>query len=562
MAGCGYKTQVLGEEVRCRLDALPGEGYCYWHKKEDGKEPTEEQLEELRRDGILNAYLRGADLGEANLQGARLSGADLRGAWLLLANLWGTELIGADLRGADLSSADLRKAMLPAELFGSPSRLQGAKLSDAKLQGAELTRSRLQGADLSSSHLQGATLLLANLQGADLHHARFDSKTVLDRSILVGANLFHSYFDEAKSFRNATVFQNGGDKEINEIVGDALACWFTRILENDNEYLVKIISKIISFVLNKNLNKKLQILLPLKPAVFDMDTIEKKAPDVAAKLHGNGLIRYVRYGKKIIFFDWSSGCVIQNPENPRQDRSLIRIKELTDLILKDGKIQPEFLYDGGRASLYEASYEIYNNLYNFYTANGRLDQAVHVHYRRGEAHRKLRRARGADNKHKQQVDISKGEVHRKLGWARGKWKNWTRLKYKMRSIFDLVILRTLTGYGDRILRPIRASVVIILGFALGFFLTDGIVKNVNVISINGTSNDTVKTINITQVAPDWWDYIYHSITTFTSLGYSNIQPNLASEHWIWPQVLVAAESGLGILMMALIIFVVTYQVSR
>ncbi|MBA1342411.1 MAG: hypothetical protein C5S52_02305 [ANME-2 cluster archaeon] len=120
----------------------------------------------------------------------------------------------------------------------------------------------------------------------------------------------------------------------------------------------------------------------------------------------------------------------------------------------------------------------------------------------------------------------------------------------------------MTGYGDRIGRPISVSGLIIGLFAFLFWLSDGIVKNVNgtVMRVNDTSNDTVMYINGTQVAPDRIDYIYHSITTFTSLGYSNTQPNLAAGHL--PQILVAAESGLGVLMMALIIFVVTYQVSR
>ena len=129
-------------------------------------------------------------------------------------------------------------------------------------------------------------------------------------------------------------------------------------------------------------------------------------------------------------------------------------------------------------------------------------------------------------------------MHRKLRWVRGGWKN------RARSIFDLVILRTFTGYGDRISHPIGVSVFIICLFAALFWHFDGIVKNVN-----GEL-----------ATPDWVDYLYHSITTFTSLGYSNIQPNLAVGHL--PQVLVAFESSLGVLMMALIIFVVTYQVSR
>ena len=381
---------------------------------------------------------------------------------------------------------------------------QKSNLLDAKLQ--ELN---LNGANFYESNLKGV-----KLQGANLYGARFDSKTELDGSFLIGANLFHSYFDEAKSFRNATIFREECDREINEIIGDSLVYWFNRILEKDNKYSIKIISKVIFFILNKILNKKLQIYLPLKPAVFDMDTIEMKAPGVAAKLHGNGLIRYARATNKIIFFDWQSRCAIKNLENTRRDeRHLIRVEELTNLLLEDSKIRSSFLYKDNRASIYEASYEVYNNLCNFYVANGRLDQAAHVHYRRGEVHRKLR-------------------------WARGGWTN------RARSIFDLLVMRFLTGYGDKISRPITVSGLIIGLFAFLFWISDGIVKNVN-----GT-----------QVTPDWIDYLYHSITTFTSLGYSNIQPNLAVGHL--PQVLVALESGLGVLMMALIIFVVTYQVSR
>ena len=114
----------------------------------------------------------------------------------------------------------------------------------------------------------------------------------------------------------------------------------------------------------------------------------------------------------------------------------------------------------------------------------------------------------------------------------------------------------MAGYGDKIERPIGASATIIFLGAIFFKLTNGIVK----------------TVNGEIVPPRWWDYFYHSITTFTSLGYSNIQPNLAVSTCFnlakfkfcipLPQIFVAAESVLGILLMALIIFVVTYQVSR
>ncbi len=53
------------------------------------------------------------------------------------------------------------------------------------------------------------------------------------------------------------------------------------------------------------------------------------------------------------------------------------------------------------------------------------------------------------------------------------------------------------------------------------------------------------------VSPCLLDHFYHSIITFTSLGYANIQPNLAVGHI--PQILVAIESYL-VVMIALLIF--------
>ena len=188
----------------------------------------------------------------------------------------------------------------------------------------------------------------------------------------------------------------------------------------------------------------------------------------------------------------------------------VQISELNDLIERNGL--EKYLYEGSVEELYEASYEVYNNLYYFYIQNGRLEEALRMHYRRCEVRRKLLRERG--------------------------WINCLRS-----WIYDLFILKLLTGYGVKISRPLVASAIIISIFAFLFWLTNGIVKNVN-----GT------------VAPDFFDYVYHSVITFTSLGYSNIQPNLAVGHI--PQVLAALESMLGALMMALLIFTITYRVSR
>jgi hypothetical protein len=450
MANCSFKiTLDSGKEWECPLEALPGEKRCYWHKVEGGKEPTKEQLRELKEKEIFGVFLKGA-----KLQHASLFMVELQNAYLGVAEL------------------------------------QNANLGQANLQNANLIGAKLQNADLKFAKLQNVIFRMTSLEGTYLSGVRFDSGTVLEGSQLVDANLYLSYFDEAKSFRNAKLFRTETSKEINELIGDALG------------KKTKVSKK------NARLSSR------LKPTVLYLAKIEGKNPYVAAKIMEEGLVRYAGWGNKIMFFDRSSQCAIKNPEKGwRHKAILVEIDGLSDLIIKDDEIQPEFIYDGSRAEQFEASYEVYNNLYNFYKSSGSLDQAAHVHYRRGEAHRKLLREKGG------------------FYWL----KSW---------VFDFFVLRLLTGYGDKIERPIGASATLIALFALLFWLTDGIVK----------------TVNGTIVSPGWLDYFYHSITTFTSLGYSNIQPNLAVGSL--PQIVVAAESVLGILLMALIIFVVTYQVSR
>ncbi|RJS79032.1 hypothetical protein CW713_08820 [Methanophagales archaeon] len=470
MAKCKFKFRLV-EEWECPLEALPGEEYCYWHKEEEGKEPDDAKLRELKENEIFGVFLRKANLGGKDLQKAFLLEANLQEAFLEDANLQGAGLWDANLQGAGLWDANL----------------QGAGLWDANLQGADLEDANLQGADLEDAKLQGADLEDANLEGANLIGVIADSGTRLDWANLTYANLCLSYLDETKTLRNAK-FE--GEKEINEIVAD--------FLKKGNKNLV----------------------------VLDVERIEWDNSEVVAKLLEEGLVRYVSVGEEIVFFDRKRRRVVKNPENAKSkffqklqkrrnsEEEGVEISELNDLIERHGL--KKYLYVGiflDYEASYEVSYEVYNNLYYFYIQNGRLEEALRMHYRRCEVRRKLLREQG--------------------------WINCLRS-----WIYDFFILKLLTGYGVGYFRPLIASLIIIPIFAFLFWLTNGIVKNVN-----GK-----------MVAPDFFDYVYHSVITFTSLGYSNIQPNLAAGHI--PQLLAAIESILGALMMALLIFTITYRVSR
>ncbi len=55
------------------------------------------------------------------------------------------------------------------------------------------------------------------------------------------------------------------------------------------------------------------------------------------------------------------------------------------------------------------------------------------------------------------------------------------------------------------------------------------------------------------------DYLYFSLTTFTGYSFPNIQPDISIPLM---QPLVMGETVFGLMMVSLIIFVITYQISR
>lgn len=161
---------------------------------------------------------------------------------------------------------------------------------------------------------------------------------------------------------------------------------------------------------------------------------------------------------------------------------------------------------------YNSAYEVYNRLYNFYSSHGDALNLKHVHYRRGEAYRKLLLSQGG-------------------------------LKNILRAIiFDGMIQKGLTGYGDDIGKPVRISTIVILLCSLLFRLLNGLYM----------STEVPRDLN-------WFDYLYFSFTIFTGLGFSNIQPDITIP---LIQPLIMIESTFGVMIIALIIFVITYQISR
>ena len=65
MAKCKFKIRLRAVSVgevevldwECPFEALPGEEYCYWHKEEEGKEPDDAKLRELKKNKIFGVFL-------------------------------------------------------------------------------------------------------------------------------------------------------------------------------------------------------------------------------------------------------------------------------------------------------------------------------------------------------------------------------------------------------------------------------------------------------------------------------------------------------------------------
>lgn len=572
MDRCKYKFKGTYDNFKCPLESEEGSEYCYWHQEIEGKKPSQDQLNFLKDHKILGIFLQKVNLNYADLRGINLILANLKGSSFYKANLRKANLDSANLQGSDLREANLEDAYLPrADLQGAKffrTNLKGACLIFARLENyslttvnfqnadlgyANLTNSDLSGANLSRVNLKYATLENANLRGcklieanllysdlsksdlaysdlsgADLSYADirqaslvgtiFDSKSILEDTKLIGSNISSSYVDETKTFRNAIFFKSTkiSEKEINEFVADTLST-----------------EKPFPFILNKQI-------------IFDVKKIEYFESDSAFVLNALNkaeIIRYIGYGKalnifKVIFYKdlidaYQKGEISYEIKEKFED--LVFYKKPNENISLWSKIpvlknymiaivNADFLFDDRKEFLfefadflssyrkellYESSFEIYTKLYNFYSSNGDSLQAKHAHYRANESYRKLLLTKGG-------------------------FKNNIRAR-----VFDGFILKVLAGHGDQIWNPIFSSMIGIILFAFCFWKINGII-------VQGRD---VKLI----------DYLYFSLTTFTGYSFPNIQPDISIPLM---QPLVMGETVFGLMMVSLIIFVITYQISR
>ena len=155
--------------------------------------------------------------------------------------------------------------------------------------------------------------------------------------------------------------------------------------------------------------------------------------------------------------------------------------------------------------------ESYITVKNYFTQNGLYDDASWAAFRE----RTLERIAWYNQ--------LKGEVIIGL-------RSWEWLKTAFRW-FGSKAMSLLNGYGERPFRVVISSMVIVIGFSILYFFKDYIIAN----------------------PPDvlhWWDYLYFSIVTFTTLGYGDIRPMAVP----WARLVASGEAFIGAFMIALFVW--------
>ena len=141
-----------------------------------------------------------------------------------------------------------------------------------------------------------------------------------------------------------------------------------------------------------------------------------------------------------------------------------------------------------------------------------------------------------------QYFISNG-MYNDASWASFKEKTMERLALKKKGDWNYLpsfLMNVLCGYGEKPYRIILSALLTILTFALLYF-------SFNTVERSGDPLYILK----------WYDYLYYSTITFTTVGYGDFVPSAR----LLPKLLAAIEAFSGVFVTGLFIFTLARKYS-
>jgi len=400
------------------------------------------------------------------------------------------DLSGKDLSGIDLSreaiAAELEKAREKAPEWKTPALCSeqrgGINLVGANLRGANLRLANLRGANLRLANLQRAYLAGANLQRVDLRHADLREAYLADanlqRAYLVGANL-------QKAFPMGANLQR--------------ACLFFADLQG-------------AYLVNANLQGAILRRADLQGAILGGSNLQG-AYLGAANLQGADL-RYSHLEKVDLF--GAESLEGAHFYNAFLDDTRLKREQLGEAIGEELE---------GR---YDEAKEAYLALKNNFAEIGRYRDESWAYVKERQMGKMMHHPRLARKYYGEELPENPNV------WQLG----WFYIRHTTKWALDWVVEWT-CGYGEGVLRTLRAMGVALVGFAVLYWLLGAVVD------ANGNPSSS------------WLHCLLYSGGAFTTFGVDTLRP--AND---WVRALSILESVVGIALTGLLGFVLGNRIRR
>jgi uncharacterized protein YjbI with pentapeptide repeats len=471
----------------CGELALSLSKYCWDHMPDEEKAKYKQKIEDWHK--------KGNSLKGFNLQNAKIPKIHLENADLSEANFFRSKLPDSFLSNANLENANLEEANL------SGSDLSGANLSEALLGDAHLVKSVLIKANLSKSDSRRANISDADLRNSNITNTCLNYSN-LSGSDFRGANLTKSFIQYANlsfaKFGKANLI-NTDLRNSKLIKADLVGANLSNAKLNEADFSE-------SFVAHAKLLKANCRLAKFIKADLASSTL------IETNFHDTDLSEARFWNAKL------DNAIFRGADLTKAKglRMSLFTKELSEI----EKNNPE---------IYQESYLF---IKNYFLRMGPTDDASEAAFREKTLQR-LSYSKIFWQQMEEEYRTNKLEI-KKVGIR----KLFQRLKYifshpflSLKTFIKIFLWKLFAdscGYGEKPWLTMRATVQVIGIFALYYW-------------VHGKFGQSLH----------WWESIYFSVVTFTTLGLGDIIPLTTS----WgTRIAVASEAFFGALMIALFVW--------